>query len=149
MKSERRAGRRGALEGEPGGGLAIREDDSLLLLQIVAIDPPDRHVLGMRRAEAGGSARLEQLSAAQRESAVADVVAVAELRPRRADIVALEEALVPLGGVDHEPIPLDQQTMVGAHMVCQPAKDESRIVGRRAQRRDSLDSPRWKGLDGR
>src|SRR5687768_4284390 len=110
MKAERRSGGDGALEGEALCQLPVREPH-IATFQQRTVGAADRHVLRMAMAKCGVAARVEQAPRTQGKAAIAHVVPVGELRPRRADVVVSEEPRIPLRAVDYEPVPLNDEAM--------------------------------------
>ena len=98
------------------------------------------HVFGMDHLEPDVAARLQQSRAAQGKAAVANVVTVVKLRPRRANIIIVEKGRVPTSGIRGRNHPTERSNSAGCvpDMIDQAFKQEVRIIptGVEAPRRD-------------
>lgn len=97
------------------------------------ICPTDRHVFWMLDSKTGVTTGDQQLAAAQRKAAIADIISIMELWPWRPDVVVPKEGLIPLSGIDHEPVPLRDQAVRRVDVIDQIAQEEFRIGPRGAK----------------
>src|SRR6185437_4415801 len=159
VKAERQSDRIGGLEREAIGERLAREADAVLVLEQRTERPADRDVLCVRsrierlrariarrrgQRNARILQRLEELARAQREAAVADAPRVVVPVPFRADVVGVEEGVVPRIGVDDISIPLHEEHARGLDVPDERFQDEARVVVARCERidRDDVDA-RW------
>jgi len=129
------------LEGKSIRHLERCKANAEVTLQQKAIGMADREIFGMMRNHARVLQCLEKLFRPQRKSAVTDLVAGWHPGPHGADIVVLEKDGLPVRGIQHESVPLNDQREVGFDIGIQALHHEFVVAFDRVEafKRDHFD----------
>lgn len=91
------------------------------------IGPANGYIFGMGSLKFSVFACFHQTTATQRKAAIADIMAIIELRPTRTDIIIIEKFHAPAPGIKHMTIPLRDKAMRGFDMIDHLRQYEIRI----------------------